>query len=142
MQASAPAPARPASLPPPLASADECNCAKDGAENVLAANCGQCHGPLAPANLSGGINFIDDVDRLVEAGLIVPLDSASSRVVIVMQEDGSMPHADLDFYLVTEADIATVRQYIDNPRFWPDVAAPPRGDAGVPAPSDAGADGG
>lgn len=102
-------------------------------------NCGQCHGPLAPATNSGGINFIDDLDQLVEAGLIVPLSSASSRIVIAMQ-DGSMPPPGTYPYPVTGADLDTVIQYIDNPRFWPDVAPSAGVDAGVEAPlADAGA---
>jgi mono/diheme cytochrome c family protein len=104
------------------------------------ANCGQCHGPLVPATNSGGINFIDDLDRLVEAGLLVPLSSASSRIVLVMR-NGSMPPPSSGLPLLTEADMNTVIQYVDNPRFWPDVAPPSRLDAGVQAPlGDAGAD--
>jgi mono/diheme cytochrome c family protein len=110
--------------------------------HVLLANCGQCHGPLAPATNSGGINFIDDLDRLVAAGLIVPLRLASSRIVIVMR-DGSMPPPGPGSYPVTEAEMNIVTQYIDNPRFWPDVAPPSEVDAGVEVPlAHGGADGG
>jgi mono/diheme cytochrome c family protein len=114
------------------------------AENVLAANCGYCHGPaLTPQQAAAGLNYINDIDRLVEVGLIVPLNSGASRVFQVML-DGSMPPA-ASGYSMTDADIAIIANYIDNPRFWPYVPLPPilAVDAGVAAPGvDAGADGG
>jgi len=115
---------------------------KDAVENILMANCGPCHGPDAPALGSGGIQFIGDVDRLVEAGLIVPLSSATSRVVRVSVL-GSMPPVSSGLPLLTEADIDTLVTYIDNPRYWPDFVPPATVDAG-PAPPlvDAGVDGG
>ena len=52
---------------------------------MLAQNCGQCHGSaLTPAQAQDGINFISDIDQLVEAGLIVPLSSATSRVIVML----------------------------------------------------------
>ena len=54
-----------------------------------------------------------------------------------------MPPPGPGSYPVTEADMNIVIQYIDNPRFWPDVTPPSRVDAGVDVPlGDAGADGG
>jgi mono/diheme cytochrome c family protein len=115
--------------------------AKAAAENVLASNCGQCHGPaLTRAQAQGGINFIDDTDALVQVELIVPLSSATSRIIVVMR-DGSMPPSALGLPPVTEADIATVAQYIDNPRYWPGVPPPSVADAGTETPPvDAGPD--
>jgi hypothetical protein len=90
----------------------------------------------------GGINFIYDIDQLVAAGLIVPLSSATSRVVVVMR-NGSMPPLSSGLPPVTEADIEIVASYIDNPRFWPDSFPPAIVDAGTETPPvDAGADGG
>jgi len=122
---------------------EEHDLAKALAENVLAANCGQCHGSaLTRASALDGINFIDNIDALVYAGLIVPLNSAASRVVVVMR-NGSMPPPSSGLPLVTEADIDTVVAYIDNPRFWAEVAPPDVVDAGVETPLvDAGADAG
>ena len=112
------------------------------AENVLLANCGMCHGPDAPVATSGGIRFIGDVDRLVEAGLIVPLNAAASRVVRVML-DGSMPPLGASYFPVVDSDIDTVVSYIDNPRFWPSLATSGAPDAGMELPAvDAGGDGG
>ena len=92
-------------------------------ENILAANCGQCHGPaLRPEQASGDIWFIDDVDQLTERGYIVPLNSAASRIVQVMR-DGSMPPADSGLPPLDESDIEIVARFIDEPRFWP---VPPR----------------
>jgi mono/diheme cytochrome c family protein len=123
----------------------------DAVETVLAANCSPCHGPALGSAGSGGISFIDGdlepgssraVDQLVEAGLIVPMSSATSRIIIVM-EDGSMPPRSSGLPPVTQADIDTVRGYIDNPRYWPGAAAPSVVDAGLAAPTvDAGSDGG
>ena len=120
------------------------NLARAAAENVLQANCGQCHGSsLTPAQAQDGINYIDNIDKLVEAGLIEPLSSASSRISLVMR-NGSMPPPSSGFPPITDAEVNIVAQYIDNPRFWPGVAPAPVVDAGIDVPSvvDAGADGG
>jgi serine/threonine-protein kinase len=99
----------------------EADLAKAAAENVLAANCGQCHGPaLTEQQAQAGMNYINDIDRLVETGKIVPLNSAASRIVQRMVR-GEMPPVSSGLPAVTEADINTVSQYIDNPRFWPEV---------------------
>jgi len=100
----------------------EADLAKAAAENVLAANCGQCHGTaLTEQSAQAGMNYINDIDKLVETGKIIPLNSAGSRVVqrMVRRE---MPPVSSGLPAVTDADINTVSQYIDNPRFWPDVA--------------------
>jgi len=100
----------------------EAGLAKAAAENVLAANCGQCHGnSLTPQSAQAGMNYINDIDKLVETGKIIPLNSAGSRVIqrMVRRE---MPPVSSGLPAVTDADITTVSQYIDNPRFWPDVA--------------------
>jgi mono/diheme cytochrome c family protein len=110
-----------------------------GVENVLLANCGQCHGPLAPAASSGGITFINDLDRLIAAGLLVPLNSAASPIVIAMV-NGSMPPPGSGLPPATDADIAIVTQYLDNPRFWP-LPEPTVRDAGSSLPvNDAGSE--
>lgn len=96
--------------------------ARAQAENVLAANCGQCHGSqLAPGTESGNMNYINDIDQLVENNKIVPLDADGSRIIIRMK-DGSMPPATAGLPRVTDADIAAVSQFINNPQFWPDFA--------------------
>lgn len=133
-----PSPYRPQPEPPVESESD---LAKAAVENVLAANCGQCHGPsLTRAQAQDGINFINDIDALVEAGLILPLNSAGSRVIVVMR-DGSMPPSASGLPPVTEADIATVAVYIDSPRFWPGLSPPVILDAGTETPAvDAGPD--
>jgi hypothetical protein len=41
--------------------------ARAAAENVLASNCGGCHGPaLTPQQASAGMNYIDDIERLAD----------------------------------------------------------------------------
>ena len=104
------------------ASSDPAALAKAAAENVLAANCGQCHGPaLTPQQAQAGMNYINDIDKLVQNGKVVPLDSANSLIIERMKR-GEMPPVSSGLPAVTDADINTVAQYIDNPRFWPDAA--------------------
>jgi serine/threonine-protein kinase len=113
----------PATRPPPSndPGQSETELARAAAENVLAANCGQCHGPaLTPQQAQAGMNYIDDIDKLVDTGKIIPLNSAGSRIIQRMVR-GEMPPVTTG-KTVTEADINTVAQFIDNPRFWPDVA--------------------
>jgi mono/diheme cytochrome c family protein len=147
-----PTPAPPSIPPPPRplpqtddGSSGSPQLARAAAENVLLANCGLCHGPaLTPEQASARINYINDIDQLVEVGLIVPLNTAESRLVQLML-GGSMPPAASGYPPVTEADIAIVTRYIDNPRYWADFSPPPVGDvdAGLLAPAvDAGVDGG
>jgi mono/diheme cytochrome c family protein len=107
--------------------------ARAATENILSANCGVCHGPLADPGTSGGILFINDVDALVVAGLIVPFNSAGSRIVQVMR-DGSMPPRTSGYPPVTEADIDVISGFIDNPRYWPDVDVTADRDAGTAPP--------
>jgi serine/threonine-protein kinase len=100
---------------------DEAGLAKAAAENVLASNCGQCHGPaLTPQQAQAGMNYIDDIDELVKTGKIVPLNAAGSRIVQRMVK-GEMPPVTTG-RTVTAADINIVSEYINNPRFWPDYA--------------------
>jgi mono/diheme cytochrome c family protein len=110
-----------AAAPAPVTDSDPANLAKAAAENVLAANCGQCHGPaLTEQQAQAGMNYINDIDKLVSTGKIIPLNSAGSRIIQRMTR-GEMPPPSSGLPAVTEADINTVAQYIDNPRFWPGV---------------------
>jgi mono/diheme cytochrome c family protein len=100
--------------------ASELALARGAAENVLRANCGQCHGPaLTPANARAGMNYIDDMDQLVENGKITPLSSADSLIVVRMK-NGSMPPVGSTGPRPSSRDIDTVAEFIDNPVFWPD----------------------
>lgn len=106
---------------------DEPSSAEDldrlAAENVLNANCGYCHGPnLSEQAAQAGMNYINDIDRLVETGKIIPMNSAGSRVVQYMR-NGSMPPPGSGYPTVKEAEIAIVSAFIDNPRYWPGVPA-------------------
>ena len=116
------APAAPPTGPTPGAGGDQAALAKAAAENVLAANCGQCHGTaLTEEDARAGMNYIDDIDRLVETNKIVPLNSTGSRIVQRMVR-GEMPPLGSGLPSVTEADIQVVSDYIDNPQFWPTYA--------------------
>jgi len=118
--------------------------AVDGVENILSSNCGSCHGPAAPVAGSAGIRFIDDVDQLVAAGLILPLNSVLSPIIRVSVQGGSMPPPSSGVPQISEPDLDFIVRYIDNPLYWPDVpvpttpapaqdggTAPPGGDAGI-----------
>jgi mono/diheme cytochrome c family protein len=104
----------------PGPSGDAATLARAAAENILAANCGQCHGPaLTEAQAEAGMNYITDIDKLVLEGKIVPLNSAGSRIVQRMKE-GSMPPFSTG-RTVSEDDIETVANFIDEESFWPEV---------------------
>jgi mono/diheme cytochrome c family protein len=95
---------------------------KAAAENVLASNCGYCHGPnLTPQQAKAGMNFIDDIDKLVETGKILPRNSAGSKVVQRMVR-GDMPPPGSGYPTVKKSDVDIVAAYIDNPRYWAGVA--------------------
>lgn len=109
------------SAPPIVDTQDPAALARADAENVLATNCGECHGSkLQLDDASGGMNYIDDIDKLVEAGKIIPLNSKESRIVERMR-DGSMPPSFSQKPRVTDQEIDVVAQFIDQPRFWPGV---------------------
>jgi hypothetical protein len=85
----------PVPTPPPDRPVDQGQDAYDialeAAQNVLATNCGGCHGgQLTPETAEAGMNYIDDIDQLVATGKIIPLDSAGSRIIQRMQA-GEMP---------------------------------------------------
>jgi mono/diheme cytochrome c family protein len=115
---------------PPVENTDDpAALARADAENVLATNCGSCHGSsLTLDEASGGMNYIDDIDELVDSGKIIPLNSKESRIVERMR-DGSMPPSFSQRPRVSDDQIEVVAQFIDNPRFWPNVKA---GDASCP----------
>jgi hypothetical protein len=138
-----PPPQQPPASSPPLTFRDGPDLAQAAVENVLMSNCGPCHGPaLTPTQAQAGINYINDIDKLVEKGLIVPLSSATSRIILLMR-NGTEPPGASGFAPVTDADIQVVASYIDNPRFWPSLVPAPIVDAGTDTPIvDAGADGG
>jgi len=112
----------PVPTPPPDRPVDQGQDAYDialeAAQNVLATNCGGCHGgQLTPETAEAGMNYIDDIDQLVATGKIIPLDSAGSRIIQRMQA-GEMPPVRSGRPPVTQADINIVAQFIDNPLFW------------------------
>ncbi len=116
-----PRPPRPADASEP----SELELARASAENVLRANCGQCHGPaLTPAAARAGMNYIDDMDALVDNGKLTPLASASSAVVRRMR-DGSMPPVGSNGPRPSERDIEVVAEFVDNPLFWPEYRPVP-----------------
>jgi mono/diheme cytochrome c family protein len=106
---------------PPLSPREQ---AQQAAEAVLSANCSSCHGSALPlARAQGGINFIDDIDALIAARKITPLNSATSPLIQRLV-NGEMPPPGAAPAL-NKADIDVISRFIDNPRFWPDYAPTP-----------------
>jgi mono/diheme cytochrome c family protein len=93
------------------------------AENVLRVNCGQCHGSDLDARVAQAeMNYIDDIDALIENGKVVPLRPGQSPIVQYML-DGTMPPPGVA-KRPTAADIQTVVRFIENPDFWPGYDPP------------------
>jgi hypothetical protein len=90
---------------------------KAAAENVLASRCGYCHGPALKDQAEAGMNYIDDIDQLVEKGKILPLNAAGSPLVQKMVR-GLMPPPGSGYPLPTAAEIDVVVSYINEPRYW------------------------
>lgn len=109
---------------PPNDEPEELRLARAAAENILRANCGQCHGSqLPPTGASGGLNFIESIPELVEAELIKPLDSENSVIVTYMR-NGTMPPIFSTGPRPSPQDIDQVAEFIDNEVFWPDYVKP------------------
>jgi mono/diheme cytochrome c family protein len=107
-----------ATVDPKKAQPSQAELDKDAAENVLKSKCGYCHGTaLTKEQAKAGMNFIDDIDKLVEAGKIIPMNSAGSKVIQRMVRK-EMPPPGSGYDLVSDAEIQIVAAYIDNPRYW------------------------
>jgi len=92
--------------------------AKAAAENVLLTECGTCHGSkLTPEAAEAGMNYINDIDKLVANGKIIPLDPDGSKIIQRMRA-GTMPPPNRGYKPVVDANIEIVASYIKNPQFW------------------------
>ena len=114
-------------------------------EPPLHALCGDCHGSEAVANgsVQGGFDEVENFDRLVADGWVIPLDSTDSPLVQLITS-GRMPPVGGQ-PPPSKSDIALLVQqlswYIDNPRFWPDATVP-SADAASASSIDVGLDAG
>jgi hypothetical protein len=86
--------------------------------SALTEQCGACHGAEAIAHRTvlGGFSCVEDVDCMVELGLLVPLDSSGSRMIVLMR-NGSMPPSGVQPRPTTE-DIDRLARILDNPAYW------------------------
>lgn len=87
---------------------------------ILGRLCGSCHGEEAirSGNVQAGIDYIEDLDRLVDAGLIIALRSDDS-LLVQMMDAGEMPPPGVE-PRPTRNDILALRGFIDQPLFWPE----------------------
>jgi mono/diheme cytochrome c family protein len=94
---------------------------KAAAENILRANCGQCHGAaLNDDQVRAGMNYIDDLERLIDEGKVIGGSSDTSPIIVRMR-NGSMPPPSSGLPAPSEQDIRQVASFIDNPQFFPPV---------------------
>jgi serine/threonine-protein kinase len=95
--------------------------AQEAAQNILSASCGQCHGSqLTPQGAMAGMNYIDNLDLLIENGKAIPGESETSPIITRMRS-GSMPPATSQAPRPSDQDINTVAQFLDNPTFFPGI---------------------
>jgi hypothetical protein len=87
---------------------------EDELDSVLEYRCGDCHFPKAdPGGLGEGINFMDDLARLIEVGKVTPGDGEGSRLVQRMRE-GSMPPIPSGDPPVPSTTIDRIADFIDS----------------------------
>jgi len=93
-------------------------------ENILLTQCGGCHGStLTPDSAEAGMNYIDNIDQLVDNNKIIPLNADESLIIKRMRL-GEMPPANRGFDPVPAAEIAIVANFINNPDFWEGFGEP------------------
>jgi hypothetical protein len=82
--------------------------------------CGDCHGAAARAsgNVQGDLDFIDDLDQLVQKGLVVPLNAPASPIFKVVTND-SMPPAGV-YPRPGKALVELMREVIEPDAFFGD----------------------
>lgn len=92
----------------------------DEAENILGALCGRCHGSqfATPQKAEGSINFIDNMEELLDAGLAIGGDSQRS-IIIRLMRNGTMPPDLPNVAQPSNADTDAVAAYLDNPVLFP-----------------------
>ncbi len=88
-------------------------------ENILKAECGACHGTqLTELTARAGMNYINDMEQLVENGKVLPLDAENSPIIKRMRS-GTMPPPSEGYDRVATAQIDIVANYIDNADNFP-----------------------
>jgi mono/diheme cytochrome c family protein len=80
------------------------------AQQVLAANCGQCHGPREAFEVQGALGDINDFDALVRHGALILCDARHSPVILRMLDQSMPPPPQA---AVGGAEIAVVRDATD-----------------------------
>jgi hypothetical protein len=87
-------------------------------EPILEANCLSCHQPGGAGFEASGFSMVsyDDLMKGTQYGpMVIPGDSEGSNLLVLMEGRAdpsiSMPHGSME--LVSAADIATIRRWID-----------------------------
>ncbi len=85
-------------------------------EATLTQYCGSCHGADAreKGSVQGNFDFVDEYDRLLESGLVIPGDAQESLVIRRIL-DGTMPPPSSDVPKPTEDVLDQVQAFINNP---------------------------
>lgn len=80
--------------------------------------CGECHGAAARASgrVMGNIDYISDLERLVDEGWLVPLGADESPLIQSMR-NGTMPPRGTS-PRPTPADIQEIVDYVDFTGYW------------------------
>jgi hypothetical protein len=85
-------------------------------ESWLSRDCGSCHSNAAAdmGATAAGLDSLDDIEQLLEAGLIVPCNAQSS-VLLQRLLDDSMPPPGSSAPRPTSAEIRALRSFIQRP---------------------------
>ena len=79
---------------------------------VLQYHCGECHFPSPCGTSDCGLQYMDDMAKLVETGKVIPGDGEASRLVLRMRR-GEMPPLRSAVPPVPPASIERIARYID-----------------------------
>jgi hypothetical protein len=80
---------------------------------ILTHYCGECHITEVQAEAAAGINYIDDIELLIENDLLVPGSREDSRIYTRMVA-GEMPPPNFGFEVPGPTEIELVGTFIDD----------------------------
>lgn len=88
------------------------------AEAILSQFCGECHGSqLSVEAASASINYMDDLEELLDLGLLIAGDAEASLVIQLMRS-GSMPPLKSGGERPSEDDVDFIVEFLNTPVFF------------------------